>query len=97
MPGRDGEIETFFLPVVYLCILNIDQVDRSKVMRCKKAYLVVNPRAGQNLAKITDVIAVLAAAGWKTTLGVKQNGEKAVEGEGEGTQKGSAVVRYEVT
>src|SRR6266567_4487322 len=55
-----GEIETFFLPVVYLCILRIDQVDRSRVMRCKKAYLVVNPRAGQNLAKITDVIAVLA-------------------------------------
>jgi YegS/Rv2252/BmrU family lipid kinase len=43
-------------------------------MRCKKAALVINPRTGQNLVKITDVLAVLAAAGWKTELGIKEYG-----------------------
>lgn len=40
-------------------------------MRCKKACLVVNPRDGQNLAKISDIMAVFAAAGWGTDVGVK--------------------------
>jgi len=61
-------------------------------MRCKKAYLVVNPRAGQNLAKITDVIAVLAAAGWKTTLSVKEYGGHAVELAARAAEKGYDVV-----
>lgn len=43
-------------------------------MHCKKAALVINPRTGQNLAKITDVLAVLAAAGWKTEIGIKEYG-----------------------
>ncbi len=64
-------------------------------MRCKKAYLVVNPRAGQNLAKITDVIAVLAAAGWKTTLGVKEYGGHAMELAARAAEKGyDAVIAY---
>jgi YegS/Rv2252/BmrU family lipid kinase len=61
-------------------------------MRCKRAYLVVNPRAGQNLAKITDVIAVLAAAGWKTTLAVKEYGGHAVELAARAAEKGYDVV-----
>jgi len=61
-------------------------------MRCKRAYLVVNPRAGQNLAKITDVIAVLAAAGWKTTLGVKEYGGHAMELAARAVEKGYDVV-----
>ena len=43
-------------------------------MKCKKACLVINPRAGQNLAKLTDVIAVLSAAGWKTDIAIKEYG-----------------------
>jgi YegS/Rv2252/BmrU family lipid kinase len=35
-------------------------------MRGKHAYVVINPRAGQDMTKLPDVIAVLAAAGWKT-------------------------------
>ena len=61
-------------------------------MRCKRAYLVVNPRAGQNLAKITDVIAVLAAAGWETTLGVKEYGGHAMELAARAAEKGYDVV-----
>jgi YegS/Rv2252/BmrU family lipid kinase len=43
-------------------------------MDCKKACVVINPRAGENLAKITDVLAVLAAAGWSTDLAIKEYG-----------------------
>src|SRR5437016_3327955 len=48
-------------------------------MQCKKASLVINPRAGANLAKITDVIAVLSAAGWKTHLAIKEYGGHTME------------------
>src|SRR2546423_5806355 len=40
-------------------------------MRCKSVCLVINPRAGHNVAKITDLIAVFAAAGWKTDIFLK--------------------------
>ena len=40
-------------------------------MRRKKVSLVINPRDGQNIAKITDILAVLAAAGWQTSLLLK--------------------------
>lgn len=43
-------------------------------MRCKKACLVINPRAGQNIAKLTDVMAILSAAGWKTNYVLKEYG-----------------------
>src|SRR5438874_1210610 len=43
-------------------------------MKCKRACLVINPRAGQNIARLTDVIAVLAAAGWKTDIAIKEYG-----------------------
>jgi len=35
-------------------------------MRRKRAFLVMNPRAGQDMTRLADVIAVLSAAGWKT-------------------------------
>lgn len=41
-------------------------------MCAKKVSVVINPRAGQNIAKITDVLAVLAAAGWKTKTAMKE-------------------------
>ena len=43
-------------------------------MKCKQAALVINPRAGENLAKTPDVLAVLAAAGWRTELALKEYG-----------------------
>ena len=33
-------------------------------MHCEKAYLIINPRAGQDMTKLTDVFTILSAAGW---------------------------------
>ena len=41
-------------------------------MHRKRVSLVINPREGQNIAKITDILAVLAAAGWDTRLLLKK-------------------------
>jgi YegS/Rv2252/BmrU family lipid kinase len=49
----------------------IDSSKRS-ALRCKKAYLIINPRAGHNFTRVADVLAVLSAAGWKTDIAVKQ-------------------------
>lgn len=43
-------------------------------MKCKTAYLIINPRLGKNVAKLTDLIAVFSAAGWKTDLALKEFG-----------------------
>jgi YegS/Rv2252/BmrU family lipid kinase len=48
-------------------------------MHCKRATLVINPRLGQNLAKITDVLAVLSAAGWQTEVAIKEYGGHSME------------------
>src|SRR5947209_6047903 len=48
-------------------------------MKSKRACLVINPRAGQNIARLTDVIAVLAAAGWKTDIAIKEYGGHSME------------------
>lgn len=48
-------------------------------MKCKKACLVINPRAGENLAKISDVMAVLSAVGWKTDIAIKEYGGHTME------------------
>ncbi len=33
-------------------------------MHCDNAYLVINPRAGQDMTKLTDVFTIFSAAGW---------------------------------
>lgn len=33
-------------------------------MHCENAYLVINPRAGQDMTKLTDVFTILSAAEW---------------------------------
>ncbi|HLZ58834.1 MAG TPA: YegS/Rv2252/BmrU family lipid kinase [Ktedonosporobacter sp.] len=48
-------------------------------MKCKQASLVINPRAGQNLAKIADILPVLAAAGWSTDLALKEYGGQTMD------------------
>src|SRR3989440_2266712 len=40
----------------------------------RKACIVVDLRTGQNVANIPDLIAVLAAAGWKTGIALKEYG-----------------------
>ncbi len=45
---------------------------KRSLLRCKKAYLIINPRAGHNFTRIADVLAILSAAGWKTDIAVKQ-------------------------
>jgi YegS/Rv2252/BmrU family lipid kinase len=48
-------------------------------MKGKRAYLVINPHAGQNVTKITDLVAVLTAAGWRTEIAIKEYGGQSVE------------------
>ncbi len=48
-------------------------------MRGKKACLIINPRAGQNLAHINGVLAVLWAAGWHTDIAIKEYGGHAMK------------------
>ena len=43
-------------------------------MKCKTAYLIINPRLGKNLTKLADLIAILSAAGWKTDTALKEFG-----------------------
>ena len=43
-------------------------------MKCKTAYLIINPRLGENLKKLGDLIAILSAAGWKTDTALKEFG-----------------------
>jgi len=61
-------------------------------MHCKKAYLIVNPRAGQNIATIPGVIAVLSAAGWKTTIALKEFGGHAMKLATKAAEKGYDLV-----
>ncbi|HEY6287427.1 MAG TPA: diacylglycerol kinase family protein [Ktedonobacteraceae bacterium] len=48
-------------------------------LRCKKAYLIINPRAGHNFTRIAEVLAILSAAGWKTDIAVKHYVGHAIE------------------
>ena len=43
-------------------------------MKCKSACLIINPRSGKNVAKLTDMLAVFSAAGWKTDTVLKEFG-----------------------
>ncbi|GAC1399390.1 MAG: hypothetical protein NVSMB49_09560 [Ktedonobacteraceae bacterium] len=64
-------------------------------MRAKNASVVINPRTGQNIAKITDVLAVLAAAGWKTNIAIKEYGGHTMELANEAANDGrNLVVAY---
>jgi diacylglycerol kinase family enzyme len=61
-------------------------------MKCKQASLVINPRAGQNLVKIPDILAVLAAAGWSTHLALKEYGGQATALASKAVEEGSDLV-----
>lgn len=61
-------------------------------MRCKKACLVINPRSGQNIVKLPDVMAVLSAAGWDTDIAIKEYGGHTMELANEAAEKGYDLV-----
>ena len=48
-------------------------------MRCKRVCLVIHPREGQNFVRLTDILAVFAAAGWQTDLAIKEYPGHSVE------------------
>src|SRR5690348_4749570 len=61
-------------------------------MRCKRVSLVINPRTGQNVARLADVLAVLAAAGWKADIALKEYGGHTMELAEEAAEDGRDLV-----
>ena len=61
-------------------------------MRCKKACLIINPRAGENLTKLAGILAVLSAAGWKTDIELKEYGGQTLKLATEATKDGYDLV-----
>jgi YegS/Rv2252/BmrU family lipid kinase len=43
-------------------------------MKCKTAYLIINPRLGKKINDLSAMMAVLSAAGWKTDTAIKEFG-----------------------
>ena len=50
---------------------SVVKYSKGSLLHCKKAFLIINPRAGHNFTKISDVLAILSAAGWKTDIALK--------------------------
>ena len=48
-------------------------------MKRKTAYLIISPRSGENVAKLSDVLAVFSAAGWKTDIALKEFGGHTIQ------------------
>ncbi len=48
-------------------------------MHHQRVCLVINPRDGQNLSKLTAILAVFAAAGWRTDIVLKEYGGHTME------------------
>jgi diacylglycerol kinase family enzyme len=64
-------------------------------MHAKNACLIINPRAGENVAKLPDILAVMAAAGWHTDILLKEFGGQTLElAEEAGKQKYDLVISY---
>lgn len=64
-------------------------------MRAKNACLIINPRTGENLARLTDILAVMSAAGWVTDIGIKKYGGHTLQlAENAGKQKYDLVIGY---
>jgi len=61
-------------------------------MHCKRACLVVDLREGEHLAKITDLVAVLAAAGWSTDIALKEYGGETMKLAAKAVKKGYDLV-----
>ena len=61
-------------------------------MRRKKACLVIDLRDGENIPHVPEMVAVLAAAGWKTDLVLKEFGGESLKLAEQAAQKGYDVV-----
>ena len=61
-------------------------------MKCKNAFLVISPRAGEYLAKLSDVLAIFAAAGWSTELALKEYGGQTMDLAAKAAEAGSDLV-----
>jgi YegS/Rv2252/BmrU family lipid kinase len=48
-------------------------------MHHQRACLIINPRDGQNLSKLTGILDVFAAAGWHTDIALKEYGGHTME------------------
>ncbi len=48
-------------------------------MKHKRACVVINPHAGQNVTQIADLITVLTAAGWRTEIVIKEYAGQSME------------------
>jgi YegS/Rv2252/BmrU family lipid kinase len=59
--------------------LNNEKDNWRKTMKGKRACVVINPHAGQNVTQIADLIAVLSAAGWSTEIDIKEYGGHSME------------------
>lgn len=61
-------------------------------MKKRRAHLIINPREGQNVAKLPDILAVLAAGGYKTTVALKEYGGHSQELAYQATEKGAELI-----
>jgi YegS/Rv2252/BmrU family lipid kinase len=59
--------------------MNKEKDNWRKTMKRKRACVVINPHAGQNVTQIADLIAVLTAAGWSTEIVIKEYGGQSME------------------
>ena len=48
-------------------------------MQSKRVCLILNPHAGKNFEELSGILAVFAAAGWKTDIALKEYGGHAME------------------
>ncbi len=62
------------------------------VMKRTTACLVVHPRSGKNLARVPDVVAVLANAGWQVDVVVKESKGQTMELAGRAADAGYDIV-----
>lgn len=61
-------------------------------MHIQRACLVINPRDGQNLSRLTAILAVFAAAGWHTDIALKEYGGHTMELATKAARKGYDLV-----
>lgn len=61
-------------------------------MQQKKAALVINPRTGQNVTSLPDMLSLLSAAGWQTDIALKEYGGHAMELAQNFSQRGSDLI-----
>src|SRR6266516_7125087 len=67
---------------------------RRIVMRCKDVRLIVDLREGQGLPEIANMNAVLAAAGWKMSIALKEYGGESLKLAEKAVKAGVAMVLF---